>query len=59
MINDIEALKVAVEKESLIRYLQFARKTKDVSDKNMIIRLSTDELSALDLEEKRYRIEIG
>jgi rubrerythrin len=48
MMNDIEALKIAVERESLSRYLQFARKTKDMSDKNMFIRLATDELSALE-----------
>ncbi|MDY6986205.1 MAG: hypothetical protein SVE93_07410 [Candidatus Thermoplasmatota archaeon] len=59
-MNGIEALRMAVEKEILIRYLQFARKTKDMSDKNMFIRLATDELSALEtaLEEKRHRIGI-
>jgi rubrerythrin len=51
MMNDIEALKIAVEmeKESLSRYLQFARKTKDMSGKNMFIRLATDELTHMDM----------
>ncbi len=50
-MNDIEALRTAVEmeKESLSRYLQFARKTKDVSGKNMFIRLSTDEFSHMEM----------
>ena len=50
-MNDIEALKIAVEmeKESLSRYLQFARKTKDMSGKNMFIRLATDELTHMDM----------
>lgn len=50
-MKDIEALRTAIEmeKESLSRYLQFARKTKDASGKNMFIRLATDEFSHMDM----------
>jgi rubrerythrin len=50
-MNDIEALRTAVEmeKESLNRYLLFARKTRDVSGKNMFIRLATDEFTHMDM----------
>ena len=59
MIGDIEALKtaIAMEKESLIKYLEFARTTRDISGKNMFIRLATDEFSHMELlEEQSERI---
>jgi rubrerythrin len=50
-MNDTEALRTAIEmeKDSLYKYLEFAKGTKDVSGKNMFIRLSMDEFSHMEL----------
>lgn len=55
MKESIKALKLGIEaeKEGLITYLRFARKTKDPTGKNMFIRLAMDEFDHMETLEKQ------
>ena len=51
----IKALKTAIEVEDngLVTFLKFARRTKDITGKNMFIRLAMDELEHRQILEKQ------
>lgn len=55
MRESIKALKLGIEaeKQGLITYLGFARKTKDLTGKNMFIRLAMDEFDHMNTLEKQ------